>query len=190
MNTSRRGFLKLLSAAIATPVIAKLSMDSELVLPPSIQEVEVIEPTIVQSGAASFARANRIYCMPGMVDQLSSHIRSNAMASLPGGTHFQIRSVRMNREDRGRAGIRGNGQAGVALLWVSESDVTPNDSDYELVGRFMVPKREVIVPEPMVVTKVEPERLAPLPGLKTARAIEFGDLAPPPDASKRKWFTW
>lgn len=157
MNTNRRGFLKLLTASIATPMIAKLSMDSGLILPPQVEAVEVIEPTIVQSGAASFARANRIYCMPGMVDHLAQHVRQAAMASLPGGTHFQIRSVRMNRDDRGRAGIRGNGKSGVALLWVSESDVTPNDSDYELVGRFMVPKVEVEkAPEP--VTQVEPEK--------------------------------
>jgi hypothetical protein len=145
MSTSRRGFLKLLSAAIATPVIAKLSMDDSLALPAKVEAVEVIEPAIVRSGAASFARANRIYCMPGMVGQLSDHIRSSAMASLPGGTHFQIRAVPMSWEDRGRAGVRGNGKNGVALVWVSESDVTPYDSEYELVGRFMVPKREELI---------------------------------------------
>lgn len=150
MSTTRRGFLKLMSAAIATPVIARLSLEAQdtglITLPDKVELVQTIEPAIVQSGAASFARANRIYCMPGMVGQLSDHVRVAAMSALPGGTHFQIRAVPMTGEDRGRAGVRRNSQAGVALMWVSESDVTPNDSEYELVGRFMVPKRELELP--------------------------------------------
>ena len=153
MSTSRRGFLKLLSAAIATPVIAKLSMDDSLALPAKVEAVEVIEPAIVRSGAASFARANRIFCMPGMVGQLSDHVRAAAMGALPGGTHFQVRAVSITGEEYrqiwSRPGQRG--ARGVALLWVSESDVTPEDSEYELVGRFMVPKREeLIVPDSSV----------------------------------------
>ncbi len=142
MTTSRRGFLMLLSSAIATPVIAKLSMDSGLILPPGVEAVEVIEPQIVTSGAASFARAQRIFCMPGMIGQLAEHVRAAAMSALPPGAHFQVRAVPMNGEDRDRAGVRRNSKNGVALIWVSESDVTPMDREYKLVGRFMVPSKD------------------------------------------------
>lgn len=190
MNTSRRGFLQLMTAAIATPVIAKLSMDSELILPPGVQEVAKIEPAIVHSGAASFARANRIYCMPGMVGQLSDHVRSAAMASLPGGTHFQVRAVRMGSDDRYKAGVRG-GANGMALMWVSESDVTPNDSEYELVGRFMVPKRELeLPPSPnSIATRLaQGESLAQADADHEGKWVMFSNVEEPPP--KRSLLDW
>lgn len=192
MTTSRRGFLKLLTASIATPVIAKLSIaqqdDGLIALPDKVELVQTIEPTIVQSGAASFARANRIYCMPGMIGQLYEGVKVAAYQALPGGTHFQIRAVPMTGADRGRAGVRRNSQSGVALLWVSESDVTPNDSEYELVGRFMVPKREV---EP--VWAVEPEggqaSLEELKGDASGLRERLAKEATPPKRDLWEWLT-
>jgi len=188
MNTSRRGFLKLMTATIATPVIAKLSiasqLDEGLVLPDKIEAVQVIEPKIIQSGAASYARANRIYCMPGMVGQLSDHIKAAAMGALPGGTHFQVRAVPMTGADLGRARVR-RGPAGVALMWITESDVTPTDGEYELVGSFMVPKREEVVLVP-----AHPNSVA----ARVARGESIDDIATqlstPPEPQKRSVLDW
>jgi hypothetical protein len=160
---NRRGFLQILSALVATPVIAKLSMNSDLILPPAVKAVEVIEPKIVTSGAASYARANRIFCMPGMVHHLSDHVRDAALAVLPPGAHFQVRAVPMTAAevagvyDRQRTTNRG-----VAMLWVSESDVTPEDSEYQLLGRFMVPKRADI--QPVIGYEQPGDQVLELPG--------------------------
>lgn len=137
MNMTRRSFLKLLTTAIATPIIAKVSAglilpEAELALPKGIEIVHEM-PKDPFKVAAGFAEG--YFSMGGPPTSFYDHILTKASMSLPYGVRFELRGVPMSADEMSMAGAPGH-RHGYQVLWITE-DWMQQDPQFPTSRRYL-----------------------------------------------------
>lgn len=112
---SRRGFLKVVVASIATPVIARIALAGGE--PSGVLRVGGATKAEVAS-AARFA--NAIFT-PGNFSAACSVIEMNALTRLPPGTGYEVRAVQLAAHEVSRF-VR-YGRSAYAIVWITEAQM-------------------------------------------------------------------
>lgn len=138
IELSRRSFLKIAIATIATPVIARAAITNILV--PGIERVEAIKPRDLAEEARF---ANAIYS-PAISATVAMECENNLQRLLPYGTAYELRAVRLTADQAyNRIGY---GRNAYAMLWVVAPamqhvegwDEPYNSQDLSRIGREYV----------------------------------------------------
>jgi hypothetical protein len=137
MLLNRRDFLKISSAVIAMPVIARASVFPGLIVP-GITRVPEISKRDFLRGDARFADA---IFSPGMGWSPHSLVSSRACLALPYSTRYEVRCIDLTRDEM--MSLCGYKRDGVAVMWVSDVGMqshswTPEQkAGSRLVGTFI-----------------------------------------------------
>lgn len=107
---NRRSFLKIVSATIALPVIAKAAVFPKLIIP-GIERVDGITPRDLDTDARF---ANAIFT-PGAFDSVRELVQINAASKLPHGTVYAIKAVHLTNAEIRR--YVKYGRDGYAVMW-------------------------------------------------------------------------
>lgn len=136
MVLTRRGFLQIASAAIATPVIAHAALTRIIV--PGISEVEAVTRGQILSGNARYA--NAIFT-PGQVALAAVLIHQQASLRLPHGTRCEIRAVPLTADQMSAESRHIYRRNGYAVLWVADAGIQSGtwdrETDFYRVGTFV-----------------------------------------------------
>lgn len=119
-EVSRRTFLKVLGAAIATPIIARVALDPTIQIP-GIQRIHAV----TKADLATDARfANAIFT-PGNFRGACDLIQVAITRHLPQGVNFEVRAVPLPIEMMRRY-VR-YGRSGYAVVWVTDASMQRPD---------------------------------------------------------------
>lgn len=132
----RRGFLKLLSATIATPLIAKAAMEPELIIP-GIERVAVIEPKLITAQSVHFARS--VLTPGGEIGTIAQALSDRICLHVPRGTFYQLRAVPVAGWEVQRHLSQGGGSSkyarpAYAVMWVTAADVKDQPTPHDCVN--------------------------------------------------------
>lgn len=156
---TRRSFLKIASAVIATPIIARAALLPNLSVP-GISRVPEVTRAQVFSGSARFANA---VFTPGNIWGARELIQMQVIEHLPYDTRYEIRAVPLDHEDMKRESSWSLRRSGYAVLWVTDANMQSRwdesvpvfksfydrtlpaePPDYWLLGRFVTGQAEPV----------------------------------------------
>jgi hypothetical protein len=119
---NRRGFLKILTAAIAAPVIARVALVPELIVPGVERVVEPVTKAVLMSGEARFA--NAAFTFGDAFTTITEAFKISTLKVLPPGTVYQVRRVWLDAHQLYRnVGRAANNRPGWAVLWVTDAQM-------------------------------------------------------------------
>lgn len=113
---TRRSFLKIVMATMATPIIAKVALSPGLILP-GIERVQ----EITKADLATDARFANAVFTPGNFPAACEIMEMNVLQRLPPKTFYEVRAVPLSRALMDR--YVGYKRGGYAVLWVADGSM-------------------------------------------------------------------